>query len=204
VIVVLGRPTLAAAADEPASEQDQAQLVGRAAEIALGARAAGAEVQLVGAIPDDQAGDAIVLALGHAGIGHAALLRDPAARLEEGRPARLDAGDVSLGLSYVADCRVLVVAEPLPADALAVAADAASYHGAHLVAVLQGNSAEPNVPLPGTTTLLREPSEENRDSSDADDFAAAIGRYAAELDRGTRPADAFRAALGAGWERVSE
>ncbi len=50
---------------------------GIAAGLAAAAAAAGAEVQLVGRIGDDAAGDALVLALGRAGVGHAAMLRDP-------------------------------------------------------------------------------------------------------------------------------
>ena len=64
----------------------------------------------------------MALALGVAGVGHAALLRDPAGvtprvdsdGIETGAPlARLDAADIDLGLRYVPDCRVLVVADPL-------------------------------------------------------------------------------------------
>jgi hypothetical protein len=156
-------------------------------------------VELVGAVPDTDVGDAIVLELGRAGIGHAAVLRDPSTGA-----TRFDAADVSLGLSYVADCHVLVVAEPLAGDALAVAADAAAYHGAHLIAVMAVDAAEP-AGLPATqVTLLREPTTEGQEPIDTDDFAAAIGRYAAELDRGTSPADAFRRALGGAWEAVAD
>ncbi len=51
---------------------------GTAADIARAAVAAGARVELVGKIGDDATGDALVLALARDGIGHAALLRDPA------------------------------------------------------------------------------------------------------------------------------
>jgi hypothetical protein len=204
VIVVLGRPTLAAApldgqgSDSPDADGGQ-RLAGRAASVALACRAAGGAVELVGAVTDNDNGDAIVLALGRAGIGHAAVLRDPSAG-----QVRFDAADVSLGLSYVADCRVLVVAEPLADDALAVAADAAAYHGAHLIAVLATDAVEPATSLPAETTLLREPSNEGADPTDVDDFADAVGRYAAELDRGEPPAEAFRRALGGDGEPVAD
>jgi hypothetical protein len=194
VIVVLGRPSLGATALDAGQ-----RLTGRAAAVALACRAAGASVELVGAVPDNDHGDAIVLELGRAGIGHAAVLRDPSSG-----PVRFDADDVSLGLSYVADCRVLVVAEPLADDALAVAAEAAAYHGAQLVAVVAAGSAETDGTLPDQTTLLREPSTEGDDAGDVDDFAAAIGRYAASLDAGVLPADAFREALGGVWEPVAD
>ena len=51
---------------------------GRACEIALAAAAAGSGVELVGRTGDDDAGDALVLALAAGGVGHVALLRDPA------------------------------------------------------------------------------------------------------------------------------
>jgi hypothetical protein len=156
-------------------------------------------VELVGAVADSDDGDGVILELGRQGIGHAAVLRDPSAS-----PVRFDAGDVSLGLSYVADCSVLVVAEPLGGDALTVAADAAAYHGAHLIAVLGADADEPANSVPAQTTLLREPSTEGDDAGDVDDFATAIGRYAAELDRGTPAAEAFKRALGSAWESVAD
>jgi sugar/nucleoside kinase (ribokinase family) len=53
-------------------------VAGPAADVAVIAARAGCSVELVGKIGDDGAGDAAVLALGRAGVGHAALLRDPA------------------------------------------------------------------------------------------------------------------------------
>src|SRR5450756_2135177 len=49
---------------------------GLAAGIARAAAAAGAEVQLIGKVGDDPAGDAVLLALARGGVGHIALLRD--------------------------------------------------------------------------------------------------------------------------------
>jgi sugar/nucleoside kinase (ribokinase family) len=139
VIVVLGRPGL-----------DADDGIGRPAGlIALAAAQAGGRVELVGSIGDDADGDAIITELGRAGIGHAAVLRDPGGVTpkegaeEEGPMARLDAGDVGLGLGYLAECQVLVVAEPLQEDALRVAADAASYHGAALVVLTAADTAPP-------------------------------------------------------------
>jgi hypothetical protein len=51
---------------------------GLAVEVAAEARRRGAVVELAGKIGSDGAGDAVVVALGRLGIGHAALLRDPA------------------------------------------------------------------------------------------------------------------------------
>ena len=212
-------------------------LAGRAARIALAARAAGAAVELVGAVGDDPDGDQVIVRLGRAGIGHAAVLRDPAARTPIGeggaeaagdtpvaepsgapRP-RLEPADISLGLSYVTECRVLVIAEPLPAEALAVAAEAAAYHGAAIVAIVKEGSRAADG-LPADATLLEAPSEEPSDAPSVleatdDDQAAAdavarsetfdrlVAQYAVALDRGEDPGRAFHAASGAaGWEAV--
>ena len=53
-------------------------LAGVPAQIAAAAVRAGATVQLVGKAGEDPAGNALMLALARAGIGHVALLRDPA------------------------------------------------------------------------------------------------------------------------------
>ena len=125
VIVVVGRPALAAATaggpDRPA---------GSVALIALAAAGAGAAVELVGAVGDDDRADALAVALGRAGVGHAALLRLAGATTPRwGDDAaswpRLDAADLDLGLRYVPECRVLVLAEPLPPAVRDVALEAA-------------------------------------------------------------------------------
>ncbi len=108
--------------------------------------AAGSEVELVGSIGDDDAGDAVAVSLSRVGVRHTAMLRDPAGTTlptaaastagATGVPPRLDARDLDLGLRYIPDCRVIILAEPLPADAERVAIDAAAYHGATLVALV--------------------------------------------------------------------
>ena len=50
---------------------------GLAGRIAAAAARGGGDVQLVGTVGDDPAGDEVVLALAASGVGHAALLRDP-------------------------------------------------------------------------------------------------------------------------------
>ena len=56
---------------------DPAGPAGRACEVALAAAAAGARVEIVARAGDDATGDALMLALSRAGIGHVAVLRDP-------------------------------------------------------------------------------------------------------------------------------
>jgi hypothetical protein len=181
VIVVLGRPEL----------DERGSLVRRAGRIAAAAAAGGAAVELVGSVTDDTAGDATITELGRAGIGHAALLRMPTS----GEP-RLDAADIELGLRYVNDCRVLVIAEALEGAALAAAVDGATYHRAQLiVAAPRAASAAPQ--LPEDATVLAAPDEDDAA------FAELVGRYAVQLDAGRGAADAWRDAISAtGWEEA--
>ena len=71
MIVVIGAIGLRGSVEEP--EPD-----GLAPAIALSAAAAGARVELISKAGDDPAGDAVMLALAQAGVGHVATLRDPA------------------------------------------------------------------------------------------------------------------------------
>ena len=167
-------------------------LSGLAAQVALAAAAAGSTVEVVGSIGDDGDGDAVVVALGHAGIGHAALLREPgSATPVEGADAeaapRLDARDIDLGLRYLVDYRVLVIAEPLPPEAEIVALEAAAYHEAEVVAIVpEGAAVSPALAAVGT--VFEAPADAGAP------FAELVGRYAAALDGGDDREVALRAA----------
>jgi hypothetical protein len=203
---------------------------GLAAGAAMAAREAGASVELAGKIGDDAAGDAVVLALGRLGIGHAALLRDPtlptplltdvaesaegtdaadpAAGAEEAgvttqllpadaaaRPG-LEAGDVALGLQYLAGAAVVVLAEPLSAEAVAAAVEGAAFSGAQLVVAVAAGAGLPA--LPPEATVLEAP------EADDGSFARLVGCFAAGLDGGAAPAAAFAEAVRVvGWEEIS-
>ena len=195
---------------------------GRACEVALAAASAGAAVEVVGRAGDDPAGDALMLALASAGIGHVAVLRDVAAtpvlsplavpedeaaedidaavagETTEADPdphpesrtgPRLDAGDVSLALRYLSAFGVLVVTDDVPEAAVPVAIEAAGFAGARLVLLVAGDPDPVPSVLPPDATVLRVP--------DADDgsFARMVGAYAAGLDQGVDPAQAFRSAV---------
>jgi hypothetical protein len=197
VIVILGRPGLTT----------DGRLARAAGRIAIAAAQAGGRVELVGSVGDDADGQKVALALGVAGIGHAALLRDPAGvtpRIdadggETGSPlARLDRADVDLGLRYLPFCRVLVAAEPLQPGALDAALDAATYHGAALIALIPTGAAAP-APLPEDATVLELPAQ------DDGAFADLVGRYAARLAAGEPAADAWRGAVEqTGWEPAAQ
>ncbi len=191
---------------------------GRAPEIAVAAAARGAHVEVVGRVGDDRVGDALVIALNGAGVGHAAVLRDPV----HGTPVlappsadedpdpfsddvpgpvpsaggpRLEPADVSLRLSYLTSFAVLVVADDVPAAALPACVDGAQFAGAHLVLLVPPGRRPPGT-LPVDATVLAAP-----DVADDGAFAALVGAYAAAVDAGEPPAAAFRAAAaGVGWE----
>jgi hypothetical protein len=206
---------------------------GPAAGVAAAARENGCEVELAGKVGDDAAGDAVVLALGRLGIGHAALLRDPtrptpllaepAGKAEEAveeaagadaeaeaeaeaapvlpadaaeRPG-LEAGDVALGLRYLAGPSVVVIAEPLPAGAVAAAVEGAAFSGAQLVVVAAAGESLPA--LPPEATVLQAP------EADDGSFARLVGIFAAGLDRGAAAGEAFAGAVrSVGWEEIDE
>src|SRR6185295_3875480 len=112
---------------------------GAASRIALVAAGLGRTVQLVGKTGDDPTADGVVLDLARGGVGHVALLRDPgratpmevtapdgvdepvaeddasdrvadSVAVEPPGPA-LEVADVELGLRYLTDFAVVVLAE---------------------------------------------------------------------------------------------
>jgi hypothetical protein len=218
VIVVIGQPVLTRVEGNPVA-------TGSAARIALTAADGGAAVQLIGKVGDDPDGEALVLALAQGRVGHVALLRDPAHRTpvqvddaeaiderltepgeflapEDGRPGggrtdrpALDAGDVDLGLRYLTEFRVVVVADELDETAMQVAADAAGWNNGTLVAVVAAGRPEP-AGLPPEAIVLGSP------GADPDGvFDRLVGQLAAAIDAGADPRAAFREAVaGAGWE----
>ena len=232
VLAVVGSP-LFTLGSMPGSGGDAA---GLAAAIALAAAAAGAEVQLVGRVGDDPAGDAVLLALARGGVGHLALFRDPGQPTPIAPPAVseadsageepvvtvlaraeapaddpiapragvaslpsgivLEPADISLGLRYIREFRVLVATGPLDEPSVAAVVDAAAFVDAAMVLVTPpGRTA---TGLPGRAIVLEAP------AADPDGaFAALVGRLAAALDRGVDAADAFCTATAeGGWERA--
>jgi hypothetical protein len=201
MIVVVGRPALhALRVEAPAS------LGGLTADVAIGIAGLGVSTELLGSVGDDEEGDRVVVALGAAGVGHAALLRDPSARTPvlagdwpppTARLPRLEAADVELGLRYLPECRVLVLTEPLGDGARAAALEGAAFHGAAVIAVLPEGADVP-ADLAARATVLAVPDEA---AGAGAAFAAFLASYAAGLVRGADPQQSFREALAAsGWE----
>jgi hypothetical protein len=216
MIVVLGRPEVAVAPAQGHGATLGSGLVldGPAAGIALAIARAGVHVELVGSIGDDPEGDAAALALGQAGVGHAALLRDPGSRTR-GRSAdgelpasagplpRIDADDIGLGLRYVPACDALVIATPLDERAWAAAMEGAAYHGASVIAVV-GSAGEVTDALAGAIVLLApDPEEPDGPEPDADPsaFESFVAACAVRIARGVAPEVALAEAVTAGsWE----
>jgi hypothetical protein len=209
---------------------DPAGPAGRACDIALAAAARGAKVEIVGRVGEDAAGEALMIALGRAGVGHVAVLRDPvrptliaapavadpggdgedpladvealladpddgAAASGSGDGPRLEAADVTLGLSYLTTFSVLIVADDVPADVVPACVERAAFAGARLVVLVPMDAPMPDG-LPADATALTAPS-----IPDDGDFARLVGVYASALDGGDEPAVAFRTATrAAGWE----
>src|SRR5215207_5958017 len=125
MIVVVGSPHLRFRA----SKQEAA---GTAVGVGSAAATAGADVELVGKIGDDPAGEVVLLDLAARNVGHVAILRDPSRPTPEtaepdgdAEPFRepdreqrstntaagptLEPADIELALRYLPDYRVLVV-----------------------------------------------------------------------------------------------
>lgn len=202
VIVVVGNP-MGRAPDAGGG------MAGVPAGTAAAAARAGAAVQLVGKAGEDRAGDDLMLALARAGVGHVALLRDPAHRTpivgradrddptEDAPPSppnvtpadmaerpSLDAGDVELALRYLQDYTTVVIAEPQPDAVMKIVVDAAAFAGAALLLVVDSGTA---FAPPASAVVFEDP------GADPDGaFATMLGELAAAIDRGTPAAAAFR------------
>jgi hypothetical protein len=225
VIVVVGQPIHRAA--EAGTRVD-----GLPARIAMAAAALGRPVELIGKVGEDEAGDAVVLGLARAGVGHVALLR------EAGRPTRraaplddeaieaaalgltgegfadsapdaapdtglagsddpeaaLEAADVDLALRYLTEFSVLVLADPVAPDVVRVVATATGWAESSLLVVLPAGGAVPDG-LPPEAVVFEAP-----DGDPDGVFAAMVGAFAAALDDGGEPGEAFRATVDSeGW-----
>lgn len=202
MIVVIGSPV-------GRRDGGRIEAAGTAAALARVAAAAGAEVQVVGRIGEDELGEGVILALARAGVGHVAILRDPGRPTAEAHPTAdeedaddpsddtrpptglsLDAADLELALRYLPDYRVVVVADDLDEPALATAIGAARWAGAQLIVIVAPGTRPTG--LPPEATVLEAPAHDPDGA-----FAAVVGAYAAALDGGVGPAEAFASASGA-------
>jgi hypothetical protein len=219
VIVVIGSPI---------GRLDNGAVVagGTASRMALAAARNGRAVQLVGKTGDDPTADIVVLDLARGGVGHVALLRDPgratplehvppdsddgsaaeddadppgSSRTADARPPALEAADVELGLRYLTDFTVIVLAEPADPATIAVVAAAARWGEARMILVVAAGATAPD-DLPDGAVVLEAP------PTDPDGvFSDLVGAFAAALDEGTEPAAAFRGSMASdGWTEAGE
>jgi len=106
----------------------------------------------------------------------------------------LDAADVDLGLRYLTDFAVVVLAEPAGSETIAIVAEAARWGGARLVIVVGAGEDLPGGLAPDAIVF------EAPDADPDGAFATLVGTFAAALDDGSDPGDAFRASVAAdGW-----
>jgi hypothetical protein len=217
MIVVVGLPVYA---DGPDGQECAG---GLAVEVAAAAGRRGGTVELVGKVGNDGAGDALVVALGRLGIGHAALLRDmarptpvlTATPLDESadtaanesesmllpedpaaRPA-LEAADVELALRYLPQASVIVLADPSAESTVEAGIQGAAFSAARLIVLVPTGGASPSVPP--ETTVLEAPQD------DDGSFGRLVGIFAGALDAGLDPAAAFLDAVTtSGWEPVAD
>lgn len=150
--------------------------------IAQHAAHSGAAVQVVGIMPDGPTGDAGLITLAAAGVGHAAVLRSG--------PRQLEPADLELALRYLPDTRV-VVAVGLAADAMAAAGAGAAFAGATLIVVTTSatGASDPDG-LPQSAVVLRAP------AADPDGaFAGFVATFATRLDAGEQASPAWDATV---------
>lgn len=173
---------------------------GLASEVAARAAATGARVEMIGAAAPGPSGDARLLELAAAGIGHATVIRSGADALE---PADLD-----LALRYLPDVRVVVLVAP-PADLVAVASGAAAWSNASLVVIgpldaaatsaldatsdAADGAASGAANGAGVSPVVLDPPASDPDGT----FAGFVAALATRLDAGDPPEAAFRATVAA-------
>jgi sugar/nucleoside kinase (ribokinase family) len=207
---------------------------GLAVAIARAAKTAGADVEIVGRVGEDPAGDAVLLDLAAAGIGHVAVLRD-AGRPTGAAPATPEPerpfGDRDLDPSDPSDAALeppaaqSIPAEPLSLDAADIEL-ALRYIPDYRVVVIAQPLAEDALEAAaaaarwGSAALVvlvpagSPPPEAvtpdvtilETPPADPDDvFATLVGGYAAALDRGEDAGEAFATvASGRGWTAAAD
>jgi hypothetical protein len=106
----------------------------------------------------------------------------------------LEAADVELGLRYLTDFAVVVLAEPVDGETVAVVAAAARWCEARMILVVQAGQAVPDG-LPSDVVVFESPPDDPDGA-----FADLVGAFAAALDEGTDPGVAFRSSIASnGW-----
>lgn len=162
-----------------------------ALEVTRRVAATGARVEMVGAAAPDASGDARLLQLAAAGIGHATVVRSGATSLE--------AADLDLALRYLPDVHAIVLVSPEP-PLVPPAAAASGWSGAGLVIVARASASAVDTSVAPQAIVLEPPSVD-RDGT----FAGLVAALAARLDAGEDPAGAWRSTVDElGVDRISD
>src|SRR5690349_21789045 len=154
-----------------------------AVEVARRAAATGARVEMVGVAAPDSGGDALLVQLAAAGIGHATVIRTGATGLE--------AADLDLALRYLPDIRAMVLVEPA-SDLLAPAAAASGWSGAGLVIVSSRAADTAPDTAAAPLAIVLEPPATDPDGT----FAGLLAALAVRIDAGDDPATAWKSTVG--------
>jgi hypothetical protein len=143
----------------------------------------GHRVEVVGVMPAGASGDAALLELAAAGVGHATVTRSAAPTIE---PADLD-----LALRYLPDIRVVILVAS-DAGLLEVATAASAWSAATLI-LIAADAEAAHAGLPeGGAIVLQAP---DRDPDDA--FAGFVADLARRVDDGAAAAAAWKATVAA-------
>ncbi len=149
-----------------------------ALEVARRAAGTGARVEMVGVAAPDSSGDAILLQLAAANVGHATVVRSGADGLE--------AADLDLALNYLPDVRAIVLVAP-DSSLIPPAAAEANWSGAGYVVVSpHGDQLDTSL---APEAIVIEPPSIDRDGT----FAGLIAALATRLDAGESSAAAWKA-----------
>jgi hypothetical protein len=148
-----------------------------ALEIARRAAATGARVEMVGVAASDDAGDARLIELATASVGHATVVRSGA----DG----LDPADLDLALNYLPDIRSIVLVGP-EASLVPPAAAESGWSGARLVIVT--TKAEPFDTAAAPQAIVIEAPKSDPDAT----FAGFVAALAVRLELGDDPKTAWQ------------
>ena len=212
-------------------ENGRIRAAGMPAGIARTAASAGAAVQIVGRVGEDPPGDALLVDLAAAGVGHVAVLRTPGRQTpvrpsaepdvvpdDEGLAGAIDSGEggddemsapdeADLGLD--ADDLQLALRYLPDYRVLVVAPGLAPAGLATVVSAAAWSGARLIVVVDQAGAPSGLPADatvlERPAGGDEEAFAAVIAHYAVALDGGAEPRAAFASAsTGAGWTSVTD